>query len=69
MREAGVESRVLILTSFAEGESVRDAVRAGVTGYLKDVMKAELLAAIRLAAERRTDAAPASAAASDARDR
>src|SRR4029434_3003184 len=51
MRDAGVESRVIILTSFAEGESVRDAVRAGVTGYLmKDVMKAELLAAIRLAA-------------------
>lgn len=52
LREAGVESRVLILTSFAEGEGVRDAVRAGVTGYLmKDVLKSELLAAIRLAAD------------------
>jgi DNA-binding NarL/FixJ family response regulator len=52
LREAGIESRVLILTSFAEGEGVRDAVRAGVTGYLmKDVLKAELLAAIRLAAD------------------
>jgi len=52
LREAGVESRVLILTSFAEGESVRDAVRAGVTGYLmKDVLKSELLTAIRLAAD------------------
>jgi len=52
MREAGVESRVLILTSFADGEGVRDAVRAGVTGYLmKDVLKTELLAAIRLAAD------------------
>ena len=52
MRNAGLESRVLILTSFAEGEGVRDAVRAGVTGYLmKDVLKAELLAAIRLAAD------------------
>ena len=52
MRDAGLESRVLILTSFAEGEGVRDAVRAGVTGYLmKDVLKAELLAAIRLAAD------------------
>jgi DNA-binding NarL/FixJ family response regulator len=51
LRAAGVESRVLILTSFAEGEGVRDAVRAGVTGYLmKDVLKSELLAAIRLAA-------------------
>jgi len=52
MRDAGLESRVLILTSFAEGEGVRDAVRAGVTGYLmKDVLKTELLAAIRLAAD------------------
>jgi DNA-binding NarL/FixJ family response regulator len=48
----GIESRVLILTSFADGEGVRDAIRAGVTGYLmKDVLKAELLAAIRLAAD------------------
>jgi len=52
LREAGIESRVLILTSFADGEGVRDAVRAGVMGYLmKDVLKAELLAAIRLAAD------------------
>jgi DNA-binding NarL/FixJ family response regulator len=52
LREAGIDSRVLILTSFAEGEGVRDAVRAGVTGYLmKDVLKSELLAAIRLAAD------------------
>ena len=52
LREAGVSSRVLILTSFADGEGVRDAVRAGVTGYLmKDVLKGELLTAIRLAAD------------------
>ena len=52
LREAGIESRVLILTSFADGEGGRDAVRAGVTGYLmKDVLKTELLAAIRLAAD------------------
>jgi DNA-binding NarL/FixJ family response regulator len=52
LREAGVASRVLILTSFADGEGVRDAVRAGVTGYLmKDVLKGELLTAIRLAAD------------------
>jgi DNA-binding NarL/FixJ family response regulator len=52
LREAGITSRVLILTSFADGEGVRDAVRAGVTGYLmKDVLKAELLTAIRLAAD------------------
>jgi DNA-binding NarL/FixJ family response regulator len=52
LHEAGVTARVLILTSFAEREGVRDAVRAGVTGYLmKDVMKAELLTAIRRAAD------------------
>ena len=52
LREAGVSSRVLILTSFADGDGVRDAVRAGVTGYLmKDVLKGELLTAIRLAAD------------------
>jgi DNA-binding NarL/FixJ family response regulator len=52
LREAGVTSRVLILTSFADGHGVRDAVRAGVTGYLmKDVLKSELLTAIRLAAD------------------
>ena len=52
LREAGVTSRVLMLTSFADGEGVRDAVRAGVTGYLmKDVLKGELLTAIRLAAD------------------
>ena len=52
LREAGVPARVLILSSFADGEGVRDAVRAGVTGYLmKDVLKSELLTAIRLAAD------------------
>ena len=52
LRDAGVTSRVLILTSFADGHGVRDAVRAGVTGYLmKDVLKSELLTAIRLAAD------------------
>ena len=52
MREAGISARVLILTSFADGDGVRDAVRAGVTGYLmKDVLKGELLTAIRLAAD------------------
>jgi DNA-binding NarL/FixJ family response regulator len=40
--------RVLILTTFAEDHSVRDAIRAGATGYLlKDVLKADLLRALR----------------------
>src|SRR4030095_1019948 len=52
LREAGIESRVLILTSFADGQGVRGAARAGGTGDLmKDVLKTELLAAIRLAAD------------------
>lgn len=41
-------ARVLILTTFAENESVRDAIRAGAIGYLlKDVLKADLLRALR----------------------
>lgn len=41
-------ARVLILTTFAEDQRVRDAIRAGVTGYLlKDVLKADLLRALR----------------------
>jgi DNA-binding NarL/FixJ family response regulator len=40
--------RVLILTTFAEDQSVRDAIRAGATGYLlKDVLKPDLLRALR----------------------
>jgi DNA-binding NarL/FixJ family response regulator len=40
--------RVLILTTFAEDHSVRDAIRAGATGYLlKDVLKPDLLRALR----------------------
>ena len=41
-------ARVLILTTFAEDQRVRDAVRAGAIGYLlKDVLKADLLRALR----------------------
>ncbi len=40
--------RVLILTTFAEDQSVRNAIRAGAIGYLlKDVLKADLLRALR----------------------
>ncbi len=45
-------TRVLILTSYSDDLRVRDAIQAGATGYLlKDVLKADLLNAIRLAAE------------------
>jgi DNA-binding NarL/FixJ family response regulator len=51
LRELEVPSRVVVLTSFAEDQRVRDAVRAGAIGYvLKDVLKGELLGAIRAAA-------------------
>jgi len=40
--------RVLILTAFAENQRVRDAVLAGAIGYLlKDVLKTDLLRALR----------------------
>lgn len=44
-------TRVLVLTTFAEDQRVRDAIQAGAIGYLlKDVLKPELLNAIRSAA-------------------
>jgi NarL family two-component system response regulator LiaR len=49
--EAGIGTRVLILTSFTEDLRVGEAIRAGATGYLmKDVVKRELVAAIHAAA-------------------
>lgn len=51
LRAAGVPSRVLVLTSFAEDDRVRDALQAGAVGYLlKDVRRPELLRALRDAA-------------------
>jgi len=51
MRAQGIASQVVILTSFADDERVREAVRAGAIGYLlKDVLKGSLLQAIRAAA-------------------
>ena len=42
---------VLILTTYADDERVRDAIRAGATGYLlKDVLRAQLVQAIHAAA-------------------
>jgi DNA-binding NarL/FixJ family response regulator len=44
-------SHVLVLTTFADDQRVRDAIQAGAIGYLlKDVLKPELLNAIRSAA-------------------
>jgi two-component system, NarL family, response regulator LiaR len=50
VRQAAPDSQVLILTSFAEDENVRLAIQAGAIGFvLKDVMKPDLLRAIRSA--------------------
>ncbi|HMV30054.1 MAG TPA: response regulator transcription factor, partial [Anaerolineales bacterium] len=44
-------TRVLMLTSYSDDQRVREAIQAGAIGYLlKDVLKADLLNAIRSAA-------------------
>jgi DNA-binding NarL/FixJ family response regulator len=44
-------ARVLVLTTFADDQRVREAIQAGATGYLlKDILKADLLRALRDAA-------------------
>jgi DNA-binding NarL/FixJ family response regulator len=51
VRQQTPSSRVIVLTSFRDDQLVQDAIRAGATGYLlKDVLKADLLSAIRRAA-------------------
>jgi NarL family two-component system response regulator LiaR len=51
IRVVSPSSQVLVLTSFSDDQRVRDAIRAGAIGYLlKDVLKADLLQAIRAAA-------------------
>jgi DNA-binding NarL/FixJ family response regulator len=45
------DARVLVLTTFADDQRVREAIQAGATGYLlKDILKADLLRALRDAA-------------------
>jgi two-component system, NarL family, response regulator LiaR len=52
LRHAEVPSRVLVLTSFAEHNKVHDAISAGAIGYLlKDILKADLVRAIRNASQ------------------
>ena len=53
------EARVLVLTTFADDQRVREAIQAGATGYLlKDVLKADLLRALRDAAKGRPSLHP-----------
>jgi two-component system, NarL family, response regulator LiaR len=52
LRLVSPSSHVLVLTSFGDDQRVHDAIRAGAIGYLlKDVLKADLLQAIRAAAQ------------------
>jgi NarL family two-component system response regulator LiaR len=59
LKQAGVQSKVVVMTTFAEADQVRDAVQAGAIGYLlKDVQRADLVSAIRAAADGRTTLHP-----------
>ncbi len=50
LKEKGIPARVLILTSSADGQHVQGALQAGATGYLlKDLLRHDLLDAIRAA--------------------
>lgn len=52
IRRAGLPSQILVLTTFADDQKVREAIEAGAIGYLlKDVLKADLLRAIQAAAQ------------------
>jgi two-component system, NarL family, response regulator LiaR len=52
IRVVSPSSQVLVLTSFGDGQRVCDAIQAGAIGYLlKDVLKADLVQAIRAAAQ------------------
>ncbi|HSM59078.1 MAG TPA: response regulator transcription factor [Candidatus Sulfomarinibacteraceae bacterium] len=51
IRQKAPSCQVVVLTSFSEDQRVPNAIQAGAVGYLmKDVLKAELLQAIRAAA-------------------
>ena len=58
--DAGLTSRILILTTFDDDESVFDALRAGAIGYLlKDVPSERLVEAVRAAARGQSSLEPA----------
>jgi NarL family two-component system response regulator LiaR len=52
LRTACPSCQVLVLTSFSDDRKVREAIQAGAIGYLlKDVLRPELLRALRAAAQ------------------
>ncbi|TDP99086.1 MULTISPECIES: response regulator [unclassified Leifsonia] len=59
VREVAPETAVLILTTYADDESIVGALRAGARGYLtKDAGRSELAAAVRAVASGQTTLAP-----------
>src|SRR5690349_15931208 len=60
LRERGLPSRVLVLTTYDTDSDVRPAIEAGATGYLlKDAPREELLRAVRAAARGESVLSPA----------
>jgi DNA-binding NarL/FixJ family response regulator len=60
LRQAGVEARVLVLTTFDLDEYVYEAMRAGACGFLlKDAPRDQLVAAVRTVARGEALLAPA----------
>ena len=60
VRAENLAAAILILTSFADDEKVKEAVQAGVAGFLmKDIARGELVHAIRAAAAGRPTLHPA----------
>lgn len=51
IRQVSPSSHIIVLTSFSDDQRVHDAIHAGAIGYLlKDVLKPDLVRAIRMAA-------------------
>ena len=59
LAEAGIATRVLILTASGEQQDVLDAIKAGATGYLlKSTGRTEFLAAVQATAQGRASFTP-----------
>jgi DNA-binding NarL/FixJ family response regulator len=60
LQHAGIEARVLVLTTFDLDEYVYDAIRAGASGFLlKDAPREQLVTAVRTVARGEALLAPA----------